>query len=306
MSEWWEKPYNGAPMVRVPGFPRPLYPLDAAQHGKQPSVDGPDVIAYKRTVSRAGRWPWQPFDMAYSNGFAHGNGGNVINTGVAGVQRQQQIDATGWLGKTTFNMLRSIVIPAGLPHAGEMAMDGMAADLIADAWDLFLGHEPPPPPVGSVRTQALSRAITQIGVAESPPGSNLQRYGDWYGMNGVPWCAIFCSWCFELAADALDTDSQAFAQGSRYSYVPYVLGDAQAGRYGLSITFDPIPGDLVLYDWQWNGEYDHIGIFERWQGADLVVVEGNTSNADNSNGGQVMRRVRAQSGQATTFIRVAE
>src|SRR5215471_2218161 len=36
----------------------------------------PDVVAYKRTVSRAGRWPWQPFDDSYSNAFAHGTSGD--------------------------------------------------------------------------------------------------------------------------------------------------------------------------------------------------------------------------------------
>src|SRR5215831_18514039 len=138
----YQHPYPGAPMVKVPGFPRPLYPPDANRHGKKPSVDGPDVIAYKRTVSRAGRWPWQNFDDSYSNNFAHGSGPNVIQTGVAGVQRQQSIDDTGWIGKPTFNTLRSIVIPAGLPHAGEMAMDATSVALINDAWDMFEGHEP--------------------------------------------------------------------------------------------------------------------------------------------------------------------
>jgi hypothetical protein len=64
---------------------------------------------------------------------------------VAGVQRQQHIDDTGWLGKTTFNTLRSIVIPGGLPHAGEQAMDDTAIILINEAWELYGGHEPEPP-----------------------------------------------------------------------------------------------------------------------------------------------------------------
>ena len=146
MSEWWEHAYKGGPMVKVAGFPRPLYPPDASGQGKQPSVDGPDVIAYKRTVSRAGRWPWQPFDDSYSNAFAHGTSGNVINTGVAGVQRQQGINDTGWIGKNTFNTLRSIRVPDGLPHAGEMAMDATAAGLIDQAWQMFHGQEPEPEP----------------------------------------------------------------------------------------------------------------------------------------------------------------
>jgi hypothetical protein len=38
-------------MVKVKGFPRKL---DIEKH----PGPGPDVTAYQRTVSRAGRWPW--------------------------------------------------------------------------------------------------------------------------------------------------------------------------------------------------------------------------------------------------------
>src|SRR5215831_7266675 len=155
MADWWSRPYAGGPMVKVPGFPRPLYPPDAAEHGKRPSVDGPDVLAYKRTVSRAGRWPWQTFDDAYSNGFAHGTSGNVVETGIAGVQRQQHLDATGWVGEATFNTLRSVRVPEGRPHAGEMAMDATAAKLVAEAWEMFGGAEPPPIKNGAIRLAAL-------------------------------------------------------------------------------------------------------------------------------------------------------
>ena len=137
MTDWWEEPYKGGPMVRVRGFPRPLYPPDSASKGKKPSSDGPDIEAYKRVISRAGRWPWQTFDQAYSNGFSHGTSGNVVNTGVAGVQRQQKIDDSGWLGEATFNILRSIRIPLELPHGGEMAMDATAVKLINDAYRMF-------------------------------------------------------------------------------------------------------------------------------------------------------------------------
>ena len=289
-------------MVKVNGFPRPLYPPDAKQYGKQPSSDGPDVEAYKRTVSRAGRWPWQPFDDAYSNGFAHGKSGNVAESGVAGIQRQQHLDDTGWIGEKTFNTLRSIKIPEGLPHAGEMAMDLTAINLINDAYDLFEGSEPPPSAGFTLRQMALERAIREIGITESPAGSNNNKYGQWYGVNYQPWCAIFVTWCYEM-----EGDSPSFVKGSRYAYCPYVVGDARAGRYGLQTTDDPIPGDLVVYDWSWDTVYDHIGIFERWTGSGTFdAIEGNTSYSSNSNGGEVMRRSRSRSGQGTVFVRVAE
>jgi hypothetical protein len=300
MTEWWERGYPGGEMVRVAGFPRALYPPNAAQYGHPYSVDGPDVEAYKITVSRAGRWPWQAFDRDYSDPFAHGKSGMVPETGVAGVQRQQHIDDTGWIGKTTFNCLRSILIPEPLEHAGEYAMNAYAVSLINEAWNRFGGHEPPPPDVRTLRLEALDLAATQIGYAET--GNNDNKYGDWYGMNGQPWCAIFCTWAFETSGD-----SPSFVRGSRYAYVPYIVGDARAGRYGLHTTDSPIPGDLVCYDWDWNGEHDHVGIFEGWAGgSSFRAVEGNTSSADYSNGGMVLRTQRSTSGQGTVFVRVDE
>jgi CHAP domain-containing protein len=307
MSDWWQRGYPGGPMVKTPGFPRPLYPPDASRYGKRPSTNGPDVEAYKRTVSRAGRWPWQPFDEAYSNAFAHGKaGGDVGDSGVAGVQRQgsPKLDDTGWLGEKTFNLLRSIRIPDPLPHAGEMAMDATAVNMIAEAWDLFGGHEPDTPTSGSIRQAALRRAISQIGVVES--GDNLNPYGAWYGANGQPWCAMFVTWSYELGAQDIGKDSLAFVRGSRYAYVPYLLGDSNANRYGLAPTLDPIPGDCVCFNWD-GGEFDHVGIFEGWLSGDgFSTVEGNTSTASDANGGQVMRRTRYVSGQGTQFVRVGE
>lgn len=296
----YEHAYPGAPMVEVAGFPRPLYPPDANKHGKRPSSDGPDVIAYKRTVSRAGRWPWQAFDDSYANGFAHGRSGNVPETGVAGVQRQQDLDDTGWLGEKTFNTLRSIVIPVGLPHAGEMAMDATAAQLIDEAFARFGGNEPAPAPSSTLRERALDKARSQLGVKESPPDSNHVKFCDWYGMVG-PWCAMFATWAYETAGD-----SPAFVKGSRYAYVPYMLDDARNRRYGLSTVGEPIPGDLVLYNWD-GGEYDHVGLFEAWTGGRTFnAIEGNTSVDSNSNGGEVMRRSRDAGSTAIVFVRVAE
>ncbi len=307
-SNWWEHAYKGGPMVAVKGFPRPLYPPDANKHGKKPSVNGPDVKAYKRVVSRLGRWPWQEFDETFSNGFSHGKSGNVGETGVAGVQRQQDIDDTGWIGKTTFNTLRSARVPQGKPNAGEMAMDATAVSLINQAWDKFGGHEPAPESKGTVRKAALDLAISQIGVKESPANSNKVKYTSWYGMVG-PWCAMFMTWCFETNKVR---ESPSFVKGSRWAYVPYIVSDARAGRNGLTtVGADSVqPGDLVCYDWGWDGEYDHVGIFEKWAGSGTMsCIEGNTSpssGGSQSNGGQVCRRTRSTSSQATVFVRVKE
>jgi len=302
MTEWWETAYKGGPMVAVKGFPRPLYPPDSVDQGKTPSKNGPDVEAYKRTVSRAGRWVWQAFDQSFSNGFSHGKGPNVTDTGIAGVQRQQKIDPTGWIGTQTFNTLRSIRCPPG-PHEGEMAMDARSVELINAAYDLFKGSEPAPEPKPTSSQARLSKAIPEIGTKENPARSNRQKYGEWYGMNGVPWCACFVTWCDLLGA----APTKSFQRGVWYSYVPYIVNDGRLGRNGLSLTSSPIPGDLVCYDWSRDGEYDHVGLFEKWvSGRTFQAIEGNTSTTDNSNGGEVMRRQRDAAAQNTLFVHVKE
>ena len=287
-------------MVPVPGFPRPLYPPSAKNHGKTPSKPGPDVQAYKRTISRAGRWPWQQFDQSYSDAFALGDpSSSVPHTGVAGVQRQQDIEPpTGWVGETTFNTLRSIVIPQGLPNAGQMAMDVTAQNLIGEAWLMF---HPPPPPKPTIRERALDGAIRWIGYKESPAGTNETLFGQWYGANFQPWCAMFATYCFEVEAGG----SASFARGERYAFVPTLVDDARAGINGLNLTKAPVPGDLVAYDWQRDGTFDHVGIFETGTSLGWTAVEGNTSLGSNSNGGEVMRRARASGDATVVFINVA-
>ena len=140
MTEWWEQPYERGEPADLPGFPQAMYPPDAEDKGQKPKFNAEEVLAYKRIVSRLGRWKWDPdgWDEEYSNAFAHGAGPNVSESGIAGVQRQAKIDpATGWLDEKTFEMLRSVRIPSGLPHAGEPAIDGPARKLLKEAYEAY-------------------------------------------------------------------------------------------------------------------------------------------------------------------------
>lgn len=305
MTEWWESAYKGAPMVAVKGFPRPLYPPDAK--GYTPSAPGSDVEGIKRTIARLGRWPWQAYDQAYSVAFARGKaGGNVGDSGVAGFQRQMKLEPTSNVGEKTFNALRSALVPVELPHAGEHGMDARSVELINAAWDRFKGKPQPEPPSGSAAQARLATAKAEVGNKESPANSNNTKYGAWYQMNGVPWCAIFCTWADQTGQNPY---SKSFVKGSQWSYVPYVVSDARNGRNGLTITSSPKPGDLCCFDWgPSDGEYDHIGIVLTGLDANgnFTTIEGNTSTSDQSNGGQVMQRTRNKNQQGTVFVRVAE
>jgi|SRR5581483_4628967 len=149
----------------------------------------------------------------------------------------------------------------------------------------------------SVKLKALNFAITQIGTTESPPGSNRQKYGAWYGFNGVPWCAIFITYC-QVAAGG---DKKVFERGSRTAYAYWTEDAARAGLYGLRVTTNPEPGDIVVYHFN-DG---HTGIFEKWvdrKAGTFTTIEGNTSAGSDDNGGGVERRSRSLSWCPTVFV----
>jgi len=149
-----------------------------------------------------------------------------------------------------------------------------------------------------IREKALKRAQTQIGYKENPPGSNKNKFGLWYGFNGVPWCAEFVTWCY------IQEGHKGFDRGSRWAYVPWVVQAARRGEYGLAITNHPQPGDLVCFDWDNDNVADHIGLFEKdLPGDRFQTVEGNTAIGNDSNGGEVMRRERRVS-QVQAFVHV--
>ena len=145
------------------------------------------------------------------------------------------------------------------------------------------------------KDKALSWALSQANqhVTERPYGSNLTPYGREYGFNGVPWCAIFVSIGLKRAGKNLRT---ALA----YQWEWW----GRARSYGLSITGDPEPGDIVVYH---HGQ-GHTGFFYKWvnrsQGI-FLAVEGNTAawGGSQDNGGAVLVQKRDTGWAPCVFVR---
>lgn len=143
----------------------------------------------------------------------------------------------------------------------------------------------------AARVKVLTVARREVGTVEAPAGSNKTKYGKWYGVDGVAWCAIFTSWVYSQ----VELFDGVFRPGSRWAFCPFVVNAAVAGEHGLDQVREPIPGDLVLYQFDDDSNADHIGIFEGWTdkaSGRFTAIEGNTSLSSNANGGQVMRRDR--------------
>lgn len=138
--------------------------------------------------------------------------------------------------------------------------------------------------VTPLREKALKVAVSQLGISESPMGSNRCKFSAWYGLVG-PWCAMFATWCYDTQG------SKAFVKGSRFAYVGAITAAARAGGRGLAIVRDPKPGDLVCWgDW-------HVGLFEGWTASGFRSIEGNYAN-------KVSRVTHARGEASRVFVRV--
>lgn len=134
---------------------------------------------------------------------------------------------------------------------------------------------------------ALRNARADIGYAESPAGSNNNKFGVWYGLNRQPWCAMAISKWFHDAGLPLPASSS-----KGFAYTPSgATWFKQQGRWGTQ----PKVGAVVFYDFPGDGvnRISHVGIVEAVEGGAIVAIEGNTDSSGGRTSGQVMRRRRS-------------
>lgn len=136
--------------------------------------------------------------------------------------------------------------------------------------------------------ELLTIARKQLGVCESPPGSNNVRYNTWYYGREVmgsayPWCMVFVQWVFAQAGVKLPV---------RTASCGALMNAAKAA--GCWVTAGFKPGDVVIYDFPGGAATDHCGIVEtELPDYGVQAVEGNTSQSGSqSNGGMVCRKNR--------------
>jgi len=150
------------------------------------------------------------------------------------------------------------------------------------------------PPGSATGTQRVALAAAELGVTESPPGSNNSpRIAEYRaamrGAPGVgPWCAYFVSWVGQQAGTPLGESGQGFASVDAVYAWAQRTGRAIPNTAGAPAT--PQPGDLIVWD-------EHIGLVES-VGADgtVTTIEGNSSD-------MVARRTHAAS-SALGYVRL--
>lgn len=125
----------------------------------------------------------------------------------------------------------------------------------------------------------LNIACGQLGVTESPAGSNRTKYGKWMGLDGQPWCMSFVQWCFAQAGTPLPHKTGSCSA---------LLNWYQKNRPDCVVK-DPQPGDIAIFT------FGHTGIVEKALPGSGMCIEGNTSpgqSGSQDNGGGVYRRQR--------------
>ena len=138
----------------------------------------------------------------------------------------------------------------------------------------------------------LAAARGQLGVTESPKGSNRTPFGAWYGLDGYPWCMMFVQGCLDQAGLPLPCRTASCSE---------LLGWYRKQRRE-QVAASPLPGDIVIYT------FGHTGIVESADGETVTAIEGNTSpgsKGSQSNGGGVYRRTRDRK-LASAFLRPYE
>lgn len=158
--------------------------------------------------------------------------------------------------------------------------------------------------------EVLSLARSKIGVTEIGTSNDVE-FTRWHGHVGWPWCAIFCSWLLYVQCHANGEKSPV--EGIDYPYGPAYSGSfmvaGQNGTNGLGWSPNPVLGSFAIYDWDWKGMTDHIGIVSQVHStAAFAAIEGNTSSGSGgsqSDGGGVHERERSNvSGYVRGFVTV--
>ena len=128
----------------------------------------------------------------------------------------------------------------------------------------------------------LAVARTQLGYLESTTDfiidadgqqKGYTRYGRWYGSEYADWCAMYVSFCLHYAGVPESAFPQEAGCGS------WVRALQAHGLYRAPGEYTPQSGDLVFFDWQQNGQPDHVGILEKADAGSLTVLEGNSGNS---------------------------
>ena len=132
-------------------------------------------------------------------------------------------------------------------------------------------------PYGRAFTSGGKQAIVEVALTQLG-NEGGQPYWSWYGFDGrVEWCACFVSWCADQCG-YLDS-----------GIVPKFAGCVDGANWfkgngqWQDRNYEPTAGTIIFFDWENDGETDHVGIVEKCENGVVYTVEGNSGDACRQN-----------------------
>jgi len=141
---------------------------------------------------------------------------------------------------------------------------------------------------GDWRKDLVNIALTQVGYEESSRDfviddngdkQGYTRYGGWYGKAYDEWCAMFVHWCMRRDPTANNVYPTIQMTGNN-AYCPTIASwFKNNGLWANGGYTNLVMGDTIFFDWQGDGEIDHIGIVIGQDGRCVYTVEGNSGDS---------------------------
>lgn len=171
----------------------------------------------------------------------------------------------GSFGETTKNAIINFQSKRGL------TADGVVGSA---TWkELFSAYKVPVSGTGVQKMVNVAKHELEWGFREDN-SNNITPYGEWYGIQGGAWCAMFVSWCAKQAG-ILGSKVPSFA------YCPFGVNAYRSkGKfYSRGGGYTPKPGDTIFF---WNSVdrvVGHTGIVISVTSSTVTTIEGNASDA---------------------------
>ena len=132
-------------------------------------------------------------------------------------------------------------------------------------------------PYGRAFTSGGNQAIVEVALTQLG-NEGGQPYWSWYGFEGrVEWCACFVSWCADQCGYIESGIIPKFA--GCVDGANWFKGNGQ----WQDRNYEPQAGNIIFFDWEGDGETDHVGIVEKCENGVVYTVEGNSGDACRQN-----------------------
>lgn len=154
----------------------------------------------------------------------------------------------------------------------------VAADAYAEMFSGFTSCSyiaPSMQTLSSTTAGGSSLCIVEIAKGElgtTETGTNMTKYGEWFGWNGKSWCAIFISWC---ANQANVSTSIIVKEISPYRMLNFFRDQGNL-YYSLSNggSYTPVAGDILFVGTEIH-DPSHVAIVEKVENGTVWVYDGN-------------------------------